>query len=467
MPDFFSEPYLHLAGLTHESALIAWGAFYFRIRKNDGEMKLVDDDSLDKVYPPRRQSVGATSEPYGDHAVVRVWDKAGTVVSEVADHANHCWVTGLKPDTEYTYEVIVNGEQWARGERRDWVTGGPKALVPLGRHYDNRFRTFPDPTLSAPELTFAIIGDFGTGIKNPSTPNRRQHEIARALEKAVDQENVRLILTTGDNIYAKRTLGVFTTNSGEEDDDWFFTFYQPYRYVINRIPVYPSLGNHDSGETEERDDREQVYDNLYIRERIAAEEATERASIGPGLFYRLRYGAGIEFCCIDTSRETFFHKRLFLHERHERFLQLAFPAGNHGPTWRIPFCHHPPFCAGPLHGNTTDMAPLLTLFESSGVRAVFSGHEHNFQHSHDRGIDYFVTGAAGKRRGRPPANFENAQTVSWSTDCHFLLVKISGNAMTVTPIGELDPDGNLTTITRYLPDGTSMVGPITFTIGPP
>ena len=31
MPDFFSEPFLHLAGLTHKSALVAWGACYFRV----------------------------------------------------------------------------------------------------------------------------------------------------------------------------------------------------------------------------------------------------------------------------------------------------------------------------------------------------------------------------------------------------------------------------------------------------
>lgn len=28
MPNFYSEPYIYLAGLTHKSALIAWGAFY-------------------------------------------------------------------------------------------------------------------------------------------------------------------------------------------------------------------------------------------------------------------------------------------------------------------------------------------------------------------------------------------------------------------------------------------------------
>jgi hypothetical protein len=85
---------------------------------------------------------------------------------------------------------------------------------------------------------------------------------------------------------------------------WFFTYFQPYRYVINRICVYPSIGNHDTAETEDHDDRAQVEDNFYIRERIAAEEAAGRASFEPGLFYRFRYGSNIEFVCIDTSKEV-------------------------------------------------------------------------------------------------------------------------------------------------------------------
>ena len=64
MPEFHAEPYLHLAGLTHKSALIAWGAFYFRIKGKSGEMKLVDDSSLKKVHPSRRQTIGAKSEPF-------------------------------------------------------------------------------------------------------------------------------------------------------------------------------------------------------------------------------------------------------------------------------------------------------------------------------------------------------------------------------------------------------------------
>ena len=121
MPDFYAEPYLHLAGLTHKSALITWGAFYFKTKGNAAEFKLVDDGDLKHVFPPRRQSIGAVSDPYGP-AEVTVRDVAGTVVTRATTATtNHAWVTGLRPDTQYRYDVVVKGEPWASGQRRDWV----------------------------------------------------------------------------------------------------------------------------------------------------------------------------------------------------------------------------------------------------------------------------------------------------------------------------------------------------------
>jgi len=435
------EAYLYLAGLSHKSVLLAWGGFYFKVVGEKGGFKLVDDSDLDSVHPPRRDSIGARSAPYGP-ARVEVLDETGSrvVATGETSTANHCWVTGLEADTVYRYRVLVNGREWAEGPRRDWVPGaGEKGLVEGGRVYDNRFRTHPRPEAAAP-LTFAAIGDFGTGVRHPSTLERRQREVAEALEAAVVREDARLILTTGDNIYAGRTLlGVPVGATGDEDDDWFFTFYQPYRYVLNRIPMHPSVGNHDGNETERNDDRDQLMDNFFLAERLNGEEAAGRASIGPGLFYRFRYGRDVELVCVDTSRQSLlFGDRFFRHRNHAPFLEAAFPAapGPDAPRWRIPFSHHPPYCAGPMHANSeSSLETLVPLYRRAGVRLVLSGHEHNFQHSRADGIDYFVTGGGGKVRPGTPRGFEAAHTVSWAATCHFLLVKVKGETAEVTPIG--------------------------------
>ena len=308
-----------------------------------------------------------------------------------------------------------------------------------------------------------VVGDYGTGIRR-LTPTRRQREVAVAMQAVFDQHDVRLILTAGDNIYAgTRILGLpIGSSTGDEDDDWFFTFFQPYRYMLNRIPVYPCIGNHDTGETEDHDDREQLLDNMYLRERIASDEASGRASVDPGLFYRFRFGRDVEFICIDTSKESFFRgKRLFEYPKHREWVEQTF-ATDEGVRWRITFCHHPPFCAGPQHSNTDHMEQLLPLFKQGRVRAVFNGHEHNFQHSSYDGIDYFVTGAGSKVRKGAPDDFERAHTQSWSDYAHFLLVTIAGDTMRVRPIGELI-DGQVRDVSRFSPAGTAVTEDIVVT----
>ncbi|HZM85957.1 MAG TPA: metallophosphoesterase [Blastocatellia bacterium] len=459
MPEFHQEQYIYLAGLTHKSALIAWGAFYFKVKgkSEDQRFKLVDDSDLKHIHPPRHQTIGASSEPFGDATVeVRDASSGELVAGGTTSVANHLLVTGLLPDTEYTYKISVNGDEWAAGERRDWVARDDdnKGLEKSGRVYNNRFRTHPHPEISAP-LTFAVLGDFGTGVRKPSSSTRRQREVAAALEQAVDQHKVRLVLTTGDNIYAATKLLGFIPigNTGDEDDDWFFTFYQPYRYILNRVPVYPTVGNHDSGETEKSDDRKQLMDNFYLEQRFAGLEADGLASIGPGLFYRFRYGADFEFLCVDTSKSSpLAGDRVFKKDQHLRFIESSLPdkgesAG--GPVWRVPFMHHPAYTAGPVHHNSRSIIDTLTpLFKRAGAQIVLSGHEHNFQHSCVDDINYFITGAGSKVSLDPPSRFDNAvSTGCWAADAHFLLIEGNRTQMTVTPIAAASEGNPLSGIT--------------------
>ena len=107
------------------------------------------------------------------------------------------------------------------------------------------------------------------------------------------------------------------------------------------------------------------------------------------------------------------------------------------------------------------MERLLPLFDRAGVKVVFTGHEHNFQHSLADGIHYFVTGAAGKLRRTPPDRFEEAHTVTWATECHFLLATITGDTMRVRAIGEADTSNqDPVDITRIDPLGRPHVGPM-------
>lgn len=458
------EPFVHLAGLTHDDALVAWGGFWFRRPEGGSDrweiVENPDYPQVDRI--DRRHSIGVDSEPYGP-AVVEVMEEAtGEVAARVeTSEANHVWVRGLQPLTGYRYRVLVDGEGWAEGSLRDLEADddGAYRLVPSHRTYDTRFHTFPAPHDHAP-LTFAALGDYGIGLLASGGGGRRQARLARAVEAAIDHHDVRLVVTTGDNVY----LGDAGTaaGSGQYDDDWYFSFYQPYRHVISRVPVFPAVGNHDSSDTEQSDDREQVARNFFTDLRFASEAEVGRASIGPGLFYRFDYGADVEFVCIDTTLASGLdeYQQYFEAPEHRDFLEEAFPASGHTegepfPAWRIPFSHHPTFCAGPSHPNMPAMVEhLVPLFERSGVNLVLAGHEHNFQWSEHHGVTYVLSGAGGKLREEPPTGFDAAHTVAWAARSHALLVRIDGRSAAIEPFTDIGDDGRLSPLPLQRPDGS-------------
>ncbi|MDP2400532.1 MAG: metallophosphoesterase, partial [Actinomycetota bacterium] len=61
----------------------------------------------------------------------------------------------------------------------------------------------------------------------------------------------------------------------------------------------------------------------------------------------------------------------------------------------ITIIHHPVFSSG-AHGDELGLALFLpALFERHNVRAVFSGHDHNYERSEFGGIAYITTGGGG------------------------------------------------------------------------
>ncbi len=439
--DIHREEFVHLVDLSHDRALVAWGAFWFRRDPADGRWIILDDSELQAAVG-RRTSIGHGAEPFGD-ACVEVLDAGGEIVAEsrTEDRA-WVWVEGLEPDSMYRYRIRVDGREWASGRRWDWVptAAGGYDLEP-GQTYDLRFRTFPAPDAATPRVRFVAMGDYGVGIRSDSESSRRQRRIAEVLDELVRNHDVRFVLSLGDNIY-QGEQGQVDDESGGEDDDWYSSFFQPYRYVISRVPVFPAIGNHDTADTEGSDDRAQMEDNFHVHERFRTQQ--DRASVGPGLFYRFGFGKDLELICIDTSQDSEdpeYH-RFFQVPDHKQWLDDALAVAD--PDWRIPFSHHPLFCAGPEHGNDEEMLEtLLPLFERGGVRLVLAGHEHNFQISEADGRTYVVSGAGGQLREEVPEGFDAAHTTAWAAQAHLLVVEIDGDEARLTPISGLMPDGSL------------------------
>ena len=332
---------------------------------------------------------------------------------------------------------------------------------PARRPLRQRVPHASDPAAEpAGPFTFMVVGDYGTGIRR-STPKRRQREIAEAMQRTFDQHDVRLIVTAGDNIYAgNRILGLPVGAQGDEDDDWFFTFFQPTCSTVCRsIPASATTtptkartattGSSSSTTctcasaspaTKRRAARRSIPDCSTV----SAIAATSSSSVST----RPRRASSAASVC-SSIRST------------GRIEQTFEPAP--GVRWRLPFCHHPPFCAGPRHHNTDRMERLVPLFSRGGVRAVFSGHEHNFQHAsarRDRLLRHRRGSKVRQGRARRPAG---AHTQSWADEAHFLLVTVAGKHDDGPRDCELAAD-EVRDLDRVTADGRRVAGPIVVTI---
>jgi hypothetical protein len=259
-----------------------------------------------------------------------------------------------------------------------------------------------------------VVGDFGTG-------EAPQYNIARAMleefqRRAATADPVRFLLSLGDNVYADLRGRAFGFgHSGASDEDWGSKFFQPYQPLLGSIPFYPALGNHDG--------------NFAFPQNK------------PARYYTFTYGGLAQFFALDTTSNTESGpSRPGYLEDSPQFHWMQSEFAKPHPLWVIPYFHHPMFTAGPEHPPSLEqLRHWFALFTGSGVKVVFSGHEHNFQASEvsstTGGIRFFVSGAGGElRRGNVQKNMRKAHIQAWAEQNHFLEVDIDGKTMKVTPL---------------------------------
>jgi hypothetical protein len=319
---------------------------------------------------------------------------------------NWVLVTGLEPDHAYPYQISAG----------PYRAGGT-------------VRTFPEHST---HLRFFVIGDYGTGLAP-------QREIAAAMVSEFERLSAlgdppRFVITTGDNVYADLNFGLASINSGSSDTDWESKFFAPYAALLAQIPFYPSPGNHDGNASESRGDLPAYLDNFFFPHNQ------------PARWYTFQYAGLAQFWALDSTSNTLSGrpKPAFL-PTGEQFLWFRQSIAAAQAKWKIPYFHHPPFNAGPYHGaSLTDLQAFCDAFAANGVKAVFSGHEHNFQFSEQSaatgGIRYVVSGAGGElRSGDVRGKMPHAHIAGWAPQHHFLSVEIEGNEMRVQPIGASGP----------------------------
>jgi predicted MPP superfamily phosphohydrolase len=228
---------------------------------------------------------------------------------------------------------------------------------------------------------FVVMGDFGTGSSD-------ELAIARKMAELHQQSPLDFVLSAGDNIYPNGAGHYFARN-----------FEQPFADLLRQeVKFYTVLGNHDV----EAGRRDQMHYPLF--------------NMDGANYYMMGRGNGlVDFFMLDST--DFDNQQTNWLEN-----QLA----QSKALWKVAVFHHPIYSSGKKHGSDARLRQRIEpLLKKHSVQVVFSGHDHVYERVKPQdGIQYFVSGGAGKvRRGDIRAD-SVISAASYDNDNHFMLIEL-------------------------------------------
>jgi uncharacterized protein (TIGR03437 family) len=229
-------------------------------------------------------------------------------------------LTGLAPNKEYFYRVLVDDED----------------VVP---EEELRFRT----AASGP-FQFLVFGDSGQ-----TNPQRTQ------LAQLMNRERPALVLHMGDIAYYQGSFEQFQNE-----------YFRPYAPMMRRAPFFPSPGNHDY-ETQ----------NAAPYLMLHALPAEDVPGADRGRYYSFDW-SNVHFVSLDSnlplSRAAAGLGPMldWLDADLRRTRQY----------WKVVYFHHPPYAAGPNENDPLSILArqhIVPIVEKHGAQLVLAGHEHSYQ----------------------------------------------------------------------------------------
>ncbi len=157
-------------------------------------------------------------------------------------------------------------------------------------------------------------------------------------------------------------LGDLTAQGKKQEEyDEFFSCCKP---LTDLCPLYPVKGNHDASS------------ELFLKNFPFLSQT----------YYTVEYDS-LLFIILDSTLELSTHSEQF------NWLIETFNSNPLKP--KIILMHHPIFSSGYHSGNEDWALYLPALFASNKVIAVFSGHDHNYEHLQWKNLNFFISGGAG------------------------------------------------------------------------
>ncbi|MDP2174117.1 MAG: metallophosphoesterase [Candidatus Cloacimonadaceae bacterium] len=225
---------------------------------------------------------------------------------------------------------------------------------------------------------------------------RTNDDVHRQIVNAITAHEPHIAFHTGD-------LG--TNGLSQEEYDNFFRISEP---LIEYCAIHPAKGNH------ERDAA------LFLR---------NFPSIGARTYYSVSYDKML-FILLDSTIDINPGSIQY------SWLQKELAENQHLPA--IIILHHPIFSSG-AHGDALGLGLFLpTLFAKHNVRAVFNGHDHNYERSKHNGITYVSTGGGGAPLR--DARHDNPHSIVFRKEYHYCIGKRDEDILSVdvyAPTGEV------------------------------
>lgn len=255
--------------------------------------------------------------------------------------------------------------------------------VPAQKLSNNNAHSSP-PKLVLPvkdgSVRFAVIGDTGSGTV-------KQRDVGDMMVKYRALFPFEFVLMMGDNLYG-----------GEDPKDFEKKFAEPYKPLLdNKVKFYATLGNHD----------------------LPIQVNYENFNMNGKEYYRFKKG-NVAFYSLNSN---------YMDKKQVKWLEDELAKDT--SEWKICFFHHPPYSSAKKHGSDDQLREVVEpIFLKYGVNVVLTGHDHVYERiKPQKGIYYFVSGAAGKLRSGDISQTSQLTEKSYDRDLHFMLFEVAGDQM--------------------------------------
>jgi Icc-related predicted phosphoesterase len=254
---------------------------------------------------------------------------------------------------------------------------------------------------------FVTYGD--SRFHDPKDTQAANPPVRQALVQAIAQANPAFISFGGDIVY-----------NGYDENDWKVWDSETAIWRTNKIPVYPTLGNHD----------------LHGDEKVALANYFQRfPDLKNNRYYSVRAANTLMLVLDSALDETSGPQGQWLTQK------LDHIPGDVDFVFLV--LHHPPYTSssdakkfGGGHSSRSPEHELAKMLEGrqQNLRArivVFSGHVHNYERHEHGGVTYFVTGGAGAH-AYPIERAPDDPFQSKEVNYHYLLVDVDHGNLKVT-----------------------------------